>query len=107
MELDISAIADDQPTVYLRWTMGPTDGGWQYCGWNIDDIEVQAVELFVPAAGDYNHDGQVSLADYASFADCMTGPDGGPCSDGCGVFDFDGDEDVDLADFSGMQEAME
>ncbi len=40
MELDISAIAAGQETVYLRWTMGTTDGGWTYCGWNIDDIEI-------------------------------------------------------------------
>ena len=37
---DISAYADGQPIVYLRWTMGTTDGAWQYCGWNIDDVEV-------------------------------------------------------------------
>ncbi len=40
MVLDISAVADNQPTVYLRWTMGTTDSSWQYCGWNIDDIEI-------------------------------------------------------------------
>jgi len=39
-EFDISAIADGQPTVYLRWTMGTTDSGWTYCGWNIDDVEI-------------------------------------------------------------------
>ncbi len=39
-EYDISAVADGQATVYLRWTMGATDGSWLYCGWNIDDIEV-------------------------------------------------------------------
>jgi C1A family cysteine protease len=39
---DISEIADGQPTVYLRWTMGPTDYGWTYCGWNIDDIQIWA-----------------------------------------------------------------
>jgi len=37
---DISAIADGQSTVYLRWTMGTTDGSWQYCGWNIDDVQI-------------------------------------------------------------------
>ena len=42
MELDISDVADDQETVYLRWTMGSTDVGWQYCGWNIDDIQIYA-----------------------------------------------------------------
>lgn len=40
---DISAVADDEPTVYLRWTMGTTDVGWQYCGWNIDDIAIWGV----------------------------------------------------------------
>ena len=44
MDLDISAVADNQPTVYLRWTMGPTDGGWKYCGWNIDDIQLFGYE---------------------------------------------------------------
>jgi MYXO-CTERM domain-containing protein len=39
-EFDISAVADGQATVYVRWTMGSTDDGWSYCGWNIDDIEI-------------------------------------------------------------------
>ncbi len=37
---DISAAADGQPTVYVRFTMGVSDGSWQYCGWNIDDVQV-------------------------------------------------------------------
>ncbi len=41
---DISAIADNQPTVYLRWTMGSTDSSWQFCGWNIDDVTLSAFE---------------------------------------------------------------
>ena len=44
--LNISNIADGQPKVYLRWTMGTTGAGvlgWQYCGWNIDDVEIWAV----------------------------------------------------------------
>ena len=45
MVLDIAAVADNQPTVYLRWTMGPTDVGWRYCGWNLDDIEIWAFEI--------------------------------------------------------------
>lgn len=43
-ELDISEWASNQETVYLRWTMGTTDGGWRYCGWNIDDVRILAVE---------------------------------------------------------------
>jgi hypothetical protein len=42
-ELDISAIADGQATVYLRWTMGSTDSSWQYAGWNVDDVEISAI----------------------------------------------------------------
>lgn len=40
---DISDVADNKPAVQLRWTMGTTDPGWTYCGWNIDDIEVFGV----------------------------------------------------------------
>lgn len=43
MDLDIGEVADGEPTVYLRWTMGTTDSGWTYCGWNIDDVEVLGV----------------------------------------------------------------
>ncbi|MBA7641226.1 hypothetical protein ES703_48902 [subsurface metagenome] len=41
---DISSVADDQDSVYIRWVMGTTDGGWRYCGWNIDDIEILGLE---------------------------------------------------------------
>ncbi len=40
---DISTIADGYPTVYIRWTMGATNTTKQYCGWNIDDVEIWAV----------------------------------------------------------------
>ncbi len=44
IELDLSAVADGQSTVYIRWTMGETDGGWTYCGWNIDDVALTGTE---------------------------------------------------------------
>ena len=40
VEYDISAVADGESTVYLRWTMGPTDWVYECSGWNIDDIEI-------------------------------------------------------------------
>ncbi|MCK4871890.1 MAG: hypothetical protein KAS72_04105 [Phycisphaerales bacterium] len=43
IELDISAVADHQSTVYVRWTMGTTDNLRRYCGWNIDNIEIWAL----------------------------------------------------------------
>jgi hypothetical protein len=44
MTFHVSEIADGQPEVYLRWTMGITDDGWTYSGWNIDDIEILGIE---------------------------------------------------------------
>lgn len=32
--------ADDRPTVYFRWGLGPTDASVAYGGWNIDDVQV-------------------------------------------------------------------
>ncbi len=103
MNLDVSGVADGQPTVYLRWTMGPTDGGWRYCGWNIDDIElwgVEVVSLAVP--GDLDCDGTVGFADInpfvqylsdfaawqATYADCP--PENGDIN-GDGIFPSFGD----------------
>jgi subtilisin family serine protease len=49
---DISSIADRRSTVYIRWGLGPTDSSWTYCGWNIDDVEIQGIPIApaVPAA---------------------------------------------------------
>ena len=46
---DISSVADGQPTLYLRWTMGNTDGSWRYSGWNIDDVEIWATAESPPS----------------------------------------------------------
>jgi subtilisin family serine protease len=40
MEYALPAAVSNQPTVYLRWGMGPTDDTVTYPGWNIDDVEV-------------------------------------------------------------------
>lgn len=39
-QYDISATADNQATVYIRWGLGTTDVDWNYCGWNIDDVQL-------------------------------------------------------------------
>ncbi len=49
---DISAVADHQSQVYIRWTMGTTDGSWQFSGWNLDDIEIWGLVANLSAAGD-------------------------------------------------------
>ncbi len=48
---DISGWADNQATVYIRFEIGSTDVGWQYSGWNIDDLRVEGN---VPGLNDDN-----------------------------------------------------
>ena len=52
------------------------------------------------AAGDFDGDSDVDLADFGPFEDCYTGPDGGPIGGGCDAGDFDGDDDIDCTDWS-------
>jgi len=40
---DISAVAAGQPTVYVRWVMGPTDFSVTYPGWSIDDVKIVSI----------------------------------------------------------------
>jgi hypothetical protein len=101
--IDISAVADNQPAVYLRWTMGQTDVGWRFCGWNIDDIELSAATCD-GISGDYDGDGDVDLDDFAEIEQCFTGAGGG-LYPGCGVFDFDSDDDVDCDDWESFEAA--
>jgi hypothetical protein len=37
---DLTSAADRSSTVYLRWSLGPTDSSVSFKGWRIDDIEV-------------------------------------------------------------------
>jgi len=48
MEYNLSSVADGQQTVYLRWVMGSTDSSWQYCGWNLDDIQLRGTATISP-----------------------------------------------------------
>ncbi len=67
----IAAVADHQPTVYLRWTMGPTDSSVTYPGWNIDDIEIWADQS--PVLGDMNCDGVLDFDDIDPFVLALSG----------------------------------
>lgn len=71
---DISAIADQQATVYIRWGLGPTDGGVVGCGWNIDDVEILGAEANPCAGfalGDVNNDTFVDALDVGAFAETI------------------------------------
>ena len=88
-EVDISEVADDQPTVYLRWTMGTSDSGWRYCGWNIDDVQIWATLSAIP--GDINGDGIVNTEDLLALLAAW-----GPCPE-CPE-DINGDGTVNTSD---------
>ncbi len=63
-EFDISALADGEAYVQVRWTYEVTSGAWAYSGWNIDDVVVSAVDSSSPpCSGDINGDGDVGVDD--------------------------------------------
>jgi hypothetical protein len=50
-EYDISAIADGEAMVYVRWTQGTSDGSWLFSGWNIDDVAIWGFDNSTSGAG--------------------------------------------------------
>jgi subtilisin-like proprotein convertase family protein len=58
---DISAVADNQPAVFVRWTMGATDSSVTYAGWNIDDVAIEGT--LPPCPGDIDGDQVVGTTD--------------------------------------------
>ncbi|MFH1749049.1 MAG: lectin like domain-containing protein [Planctomycetota bacterium] len=103
-EFDLAAIADNQPTLYVRWTMGTTDGGWTYCGWNVDDVEIWGVQR-ANVIGDMNCDGAVNAYDIDGFICALS-----PTCDYEGIYpdcdrqlaDCNGDGDVNAYDIDGF-----
>ncbi len=97
LEYDISAVADGQSTVYLRFTMGATDGAWQYCGWNIDDLVVSSYEC--DATPDSDDDGFLDTEDNCPLVhnpdQADTDEDG--VGDACCCADVVGNADCDLS----------
>jgi C1A family cysteine protease len=75
MSINISTVADGQPTVYLRWTMGATDGGWTYSGWNVDDVQIWGLNVVAPqwCLGDSNCSGACEFTDIQHFVAALTG----------------------------------
>ena len=121
---DISAVADAEPTVYVRWGMGPTDATYSFCGWNLDDVEIAGYtsdsfdvngngtpdECDAMAGGDFDVDGDTDIDDFLYFQACLAGPGGVPAGDVPGfaaacmaAFDFNVDGSVDMADFVDFQ----
>lgn len=99
---DLTSLAAEQPTLYVRWGMGPTDGSNRYPGWSIDDVEIWGIVRTPSQPGDVNGDGSVDLADLSllleAFGTCDGDPGYNPAAD------FDGNGCVDLGDLSTLLE---
>ena len=91
---DVSAFADNQPTVYIRWGMGTTDSSWQYSGWNIDDVTLIASDV-PELAGDFEPDCDVDLNDLTLMASYWLEL----CGD-CENTDLSSDGTVNFEDFA-------
>ncbi|MBP7747609.1 MAG: M28 family peptidase [Phycisphaerae bacterium] len=73
---DLATIADNQPTVYIRWGMGPTDSYVTYPGWNVDDVRLTGLLCEPPyPVGDLNCDGLVDFRDINPFILILTNPE--------------------------------
>ena len=70
----LGAAADHQPTVYIRWVLGPTDVSVTYPDWNIDDVEIWALAPAPSQAGDLNCDDTVDFGDINPFVLALTNP---------------------------------
>lgn len=86
---DISSVADNQSTVYIRWGLGRTSAVNHYWGWNIDDVMVGGTGAVTADVDSYTldltgHAGQridIALAglegvDYSQQTLRLIGPNG-------------------------------
>jgi hypothetical protein len=76
---NISAVATDQPAVYLRWGYKvAASGAYAYSGWNIDDIQIWGLKASGAQhpVGDLNCDGNINFLDINPFVLSLTNPAG-------------------------------
>jgi len=50
--IDVAAEADQNAQFRIRYGIGVTDGDWQYCGWNLDDLKITGYSQSLPAIDD-------------------------------------------------------
>jgi len=78
---DLSSIANLQSNVRIRFSIGSTDGSWQYSGWNIDDLLISGTEaVFGAIEGniiDATNNDSISFAQVmSSFGNTISDEDG-------------------------------
>lgn len=108
LSYNISAVADGQSTVFIRWGMGPTDGSVTYCGWNVDDVQIWA---FVPdpckgvLVADMNADTLIDGRDVQKFVNTLMNPGSATQQELCAA-DVSADANVDMADLDPFVSAV-
>ncbi|MBN2563377.1 MAG: hypothetical protein JXQ75_20850 [Phycisphaerae bacterium] len=105
---DISIVADDQPTVYIRWShQVAQSGAYAYSGWNIDDVEIWGLVVDpcagVMANGDIDGDGYCDGDDIQLLVNGILGsiPQEQECRG-----DFNHSGALDTGDIDGMVSAL-
>ena len=95
IDVDISDVAALQPTLYLRWTMGSTNGSTAYCGWNIDHVRVVSYGCSIDVCGDADNSDAVDIDDVVYLISYIfsSGPAPEPLESGDA--DCSGDVDID------------
>lgn len=95
---DVSAFADGQARVYVRWGMGNTNSKSHYSGWNVDDVKLVAGNP-VQIDGDLDFDCEVGPDDLR----IMVGNWLAACGQ-CNGADMSADGIVDIRDLSMLAE---
>ncbi|MDG2423139.1 MAG: C25 family cysteine peptidase [Phycisphaerales bacterium] len=63
-EFDISDVADQKDSVYVRWGYQIGSGVWNYSGWNLDDVEIWGIAPEVnDCPTDLDGDGETGVND--------------------------------------------
>jgi hypothetical protein len=73
--LDVSSYADGNPAFQIRFGIGPTDRYVQFCGWNIDDLELKGYGWLLSGYPVISHEPEilsVSLPQDQSIIDTVT-----------------------------------
>jgi hypothetical protein len=82
-EFDISAVADGQPTVYIRWTHAVTSGAWVYSGWNVSNVEIWGVAPETnDCPADLDGDGTIGVNDVLQLIGAWGTSEGDVTGDG-------------------------
>ena len=96
VNIDISTLAADQPTFYLRFSMGSTDAGWRFCGWNVDDISLINYICVPDLCGDTDGDEAINILDVVFLINYIY--KSGAAPDPVNIANVNHDEDINILD---------